>query len=55
VAIQYDLCLTKAPQQGAYDAVVFAVKHDEFIKAGREALHSYTKDNGVFYDLKEVW
>jgi UDP-N-acetyl-D-galactosamine dehydrogenase len=55
VAAQYGLRLVESPRKGTYDAVIFAVKHADFVNAGREALHSYAKDNGVFYDLKEVW
>ena len=43
------------PATAAYDAVVVAVKHREFLELGREGLLKYLKeDNDILYDLKET-
>ena len=40
------------PQVGAYDAIVLAVAHDEFVVKGAKTLRRYGKPNHVFFDLK---
>lgn len=40
------------PQVGFYDAIVLAVKHDEFIKIGPKTLREYGNIHHVFFDLK---
>jgi len=39
-------------ERAAYDAIVVAVAHDEFVKAGAEALREYGKSNHVLFDVK---
>ena len=39
-------------ETAAYDAIVVAVAHDEFIEAGAEALREYGKSNHVLFDVK---
>ena len=40
------------PQFGAYDAIVLAVAHDEFVAKGAKTLRRYGKPNHVLFDLK---
>jgi len=38
----------------SYDAIIVAVAHDEFKKAGYEIVKKYAKEKSVIYDLKYV-
>ncbi|WP_146910502.1 Vi polysaccharide biosynthesis UDP-N-acetylglucosamine C-6 dehydrogenase TviB [Arenimonas daejeonensis] len=51
---QYNLQLVSAPEQGAYDAVVLAVGHEDFKKAGPHAICDFAKPLAVVYDVKHV-
>ncbi len=42
------------PQQGAYDAVILAVGHDEFRQMGAEEIRQFGAENAVLYDIKSV-
>ncbi|GGZ57642.1 nucleotide sugar dehydrogenase [Lysobacter xinjiangensis] len=44
--------LLETPERGAYDAVVLAVPHREFLDAGIEALRAYGREGAVIYDVK---
>ncbi len=50
---EYGLDLIK-PEQGAYDAVIVAVGHDEFRALGAEGIRAYGKCDSVLYDVKYV-
>ncbi|MDR0305926.1 MAG: nucleotide sugar dehydrogenase [Chitinispirillales bacterium] len=50
---EYGFELTAAPKQGAYEAVVLAVKHEQFLRNISE-LKSCLVENGIFYDIKQV-
>ena len=52
---EYGLTLTAAPGQGAYDAVILAVAHEEYRAAGVEALRAYGAATHVFCDIKSVF
>jgi len=41
--------------QGAYDAVILAVSHDNLIALGPDGLRAQLTDNGVFFDMKAVF
>ena len=47
--------LTFNPSKNSYDALVLAVKHDEFIELGAEKLKEYGAKNHVFFDLKNAF
>ena len=49
---EYGLDLATAPAPGAYDAVVLAVAHDEFLSDGSAALRALCKSGGVLFDVK---
>lgn len=52
---EYGLMPIEAPDQGAYDAVVLAVGHDEFRALGGEGVRGFGKpDASVVYDVKYV-
>lgn len=38
--------------QAAYDAVIVAVRHEQFVQMGTEQIRALTKSNSVIYDLK---
>jgi len=51
----YGLGLLDKPQHGAYDAVILAVAHKEFIALGQQTVRRYLKPQGLLYDLKNVF
>ena len=52
---EYGLMPIEAPEQGAYDAVVLAVGHDQFRALGGEGVRGFGKpDASVVYDVKYV-
>ncbi|KAF1687185.1 Vi polysaccharide biosynthesis UDP-N-acetylglucosamine C-6 dehydrogenase TviB [Pseudoxanthomonas broegbernensis] len=42
------------PEQGAYDAVVVAVGHDQFRALGADGIRAYGKPQSIVYDIKYV-
>jgi len=51
---EYGLELVQAPKEGAYDAIILAVAHDQFVKMGPERVRAFGRPNNVLYDLKYV-
>ena len=52
---EYGLSPIAAPQQGAYDAIILAVGHDQFRELGGEGVRAFGKPDGsVVYDVKHV-
>ncbi len=51
---EYGLDLVADPEQGAYDAVIIAVAHDQFRALGAEGIRAFCKDRSVLYDIKYV-
>lgn len=51
---EYGLTLVQSPQNGAYDAIILAVAHDQFVKMGAERVRAFGRPNNVLYDLKYV-
>jgi len=51
---EYGLELDPAPAQGAFDAVVIAVAHNDFRQLGAEGIRALTRDNGIVYDIKHL-
>ncbi len=49
---EYGLSLLSAPQDGAYDAVVLAVAHQEYKDADPSTFRAYGKSNSVVFDIK---
>ena len=52
---EYDLLVSNNAEEGAYDAVLVAVAHDEFKEIGIRAIRKLGKPNHVIYDLKYVF
>ena len=52
--VQHEYGLEPIPQleQGAYDAVIVAVRHEQFVQMGTQQIRALTKSNSVIYDLK---
>ena len=52
---EYELTPIDAPKQGAYDAIVLAVGHDQFRALGGEGVRAFGKaDSSIVYDVKHV-
>jgi UDP-N-acetyl-D-galactosamine dehydrogenase len=54
VAEEYHRSLIIQPAKGAYDAVVLAVRHAQFVDMGKAGLMEFCNHDGVFYDPKEA-
>ncbi|QIT56586.1 nucleotide sugar dehydrogenase [Aquisalimonas sp. 2447] len=52
---EYGLSLINELPEGAYDAVVLAVGHREFVALGAEGIRRHMKPNGYLFDLKSVY
>ena len=55
VAKEYNIKLIKHPVKNKYDAIVIAVKHDEFKSIKVNALLKFCKKTNVVYDLKNTF
>ena len=51
---EYGLTPIDAPKQGAYDAIIVGVAHQQFKDMGAEAIRALGKPEHVVYDLKYV-
>ncbi|MCK6409493.1 MAG: Vi polysaccharide biosynthesis UDP-N-acetylglucosamine C-6 dehydrogenase TviB [Thauera sp.] len=51
---EYGLTPIDTPQQGAYDAIIVGVAHQQFKDMGAEAIRALGKPEHVVYDLKYV-
>ena len=51
---EYALKPVAAPEQGAYDAVIIAVAHKQFVALGAEGIRAFGKPESVLYDVKYV-
>ncbi len=51
---EYGITPIAAPEQGAYDAIIIGVAHDQFKALGREGIRALGKSEHVLYDLKYV-
>ncbi len=47
--------LAGTPEQGAYDAVILAVAHDEFRELGPDGARAYGKPQALLYDIKSLF
>ena len=52
---EYGLTLVDQPEEGRYDAIVLAVGHDEFEKAGAEGLRRFGRSGSVLFDVKSLF
>ncbi|WP_323601810.1 Vi polysaccharide biosynthesis UDP-N-acetylglucosamine C-6 dehydrogenase TviB [Rheinheimera pleomorphica] len=51
---EYGITPLSTPEQGAYDAVILAVGHQQFRAMGAAGIRALTKRDSVVYDLKYV-
>jgi len=51
---EYGIRTAPDPRPAAYDGVILAVKHQEFIDKGKEGLRAFCKKGGILFDIKEV-
>lgn len=48
----YGVTTTDKPHEGAYDGIVLAVAHQEFVEMGEGAIRAWGREGHVLYDLK---
>jgi len=51
---EYGITPVKTPEKGAYDAIILAVSHHQFVSMGAEGIRAPGKAQHVLYDLKYV-
>ena len=51
---EYGLALVDKPAAGAYDAVVMAVAHDQFVALGADGIRAFAKPGAVLFDVKRA-
>ena len=51
---EYGIDLIDMPEAGAYDAVILAVKHHQFIEMGAKGIRAFGKETHVLFDVKYV-
>ncbi|MFT4270423.1 MAG: nucleotide sugar dehydrogenase [Pantoea sp.] len=51
---EYGLDLVASPQPGAYDAVILAVPHRDFLQTGSAGVRAHGKPDAVLFDVKRA-
>ena len=51
----YNIELVNQPSKGKYEAIVFAVAHDEFKNLSIDTVKSYAAKNHLIYDTKLIF
>jgi UDP-N-acetyl-D-galactosamine dehydrogenase len=51
---EYEVTPINRPEDGAYDAIVLAVAHQQFCDLGVDGIRAFGKQNCVLYDVKHV-
>ncbi len=51
---EYGITPIDQPRPNTYDAIILAVKHDQFVQMGEEKIRALGKENHVLYDIKYV-
>lgn len=52
---EYGISLANQPETGAYEGVILAVPHRDYIEMGASEIRTYLKPGGIFFDLKAVF
>jgi UDP-N-acetyl-D-galactosamine dehydrogenase len=52
---EHGVAAVESPEQGAYDAIIVAVSHREFVKLGADAIRGFGKKGAVLYDIKGIF
>ena len=55
VAREYGVSPVKEPQAGAYDGIIVAVAHQDFVAMGSEGIRNLGKPGAVLYDIKGIF
>jgi len=53
-AAEYGIELVAEPEAGAYDAILIAVGHRQFVALGAEGIRRFGKPKSLVYDIKYV-
>jgi len=51
---EYGIKMTAKPDRGAYDAIVVAVAHKQFVELGPKGIRAFGSPNTVIFDIKQV-
>jgi UDP-N-acetyl-D-galactosamine dehydrogenase len=51
---EYGLTMVAEPAAGAYDAVIVAVAHKQFVELGVVGIRAFGRSNAIVYDVKSV-
>jgi UDP-N-acetyl-D-galactosamine dehydrogenase len=51
---EYGFSTVPAPSRGAYDAIVVAVAHRQFVELGVKGIRAFASPNAVIFDIKHV-
>jgi UDP-N-acetyl-D-galactosamine dehydrogenase len=51
---EYGIRMSANPERGAYDAIVVAVAHREFVALGPKGVRAFGSPNAVIFDIKHV-
>ena len=51
---EYGISLVESPQENAYDGVILAVGHKDFLEDGGKAIQKLGKPTSVLFDLKSI-
>jgi UDP-N-acetyl-D-galactosamine dehydrogenase len=51
---EYGFPTVAAPSRGAYDAIVVAVAHRQFVELGAQGIRAFANPNAVIFDIKHV-
>ncbi|MEH6646479.1 nucleotide sugar dehydrogenase [Sulfitobacter sp.] len=52
---EHRLTTVETPEQGAYDAIIVAVGHREYVELGSDAVRAFGKQGAVLYDIKGIF
>jgi UDP-N-acetyl-D-galactosamine dehydrogenase len=52
---EHGLTAVDSPQNGAYDAIIVAVGHREFVNLGSQAIRAFGKEGALLYDIKGIF
>ena len=55
VAAEYGITPVTEPETGAYDAIIVAVAHKQFVDRGSAAIRALGKPGAVLYDIKGIF
>lgn len=51
---EYDISPIEEPALGAYDVIILAVAHRQFVELGATGIRAFGKDNSILFDVKSL-